>query len=191
LRRGVRQDAYVNDAFGTARRAHASTEGFTKFVSAAVASFLMQAELKPLGQLLAMPERPCIAILGGAKVSGKIGLIQPLLSKLDPLLIGGGIAYTFLKVQGVTVGNSPVGWMGVDIGPQTVESFTDAIRDAKTVVWNGPLGVFESEPFSEGTKAIALAVAASQATSIVGGRYGGRRESGGSGRADHPHPDRR
>ena len=212
-------DIYVNDAFGTAHRAHASTEGITRFVSAAVAGLLMQAELTHLGRLLAMPESPFIAILGGAKVSDKLGLIQYLLPKLDQVLIGGGMAYTFLKAQGVTVGNSlvevekldaareilakatslgvticlpndhviaqrleasapaqvvsregiPAGWMGVDIGPQTVESFTSAIRDAKTVVWNGPLGVFEIEPFAQGTKAIAVAVAASQATSIVGG----------------------
>jgi phosphoglycerate kinase len=212
-------DMYVNDAFGTAHRAHASTEGITKFVSAAVAGLLMQAELKHLRQLLAMPERPCIAILGGAKVSDKIGLIQHLLSKLDQLLIGGGMAYTFLKARGVAVGNSlveaekldaareilakakslgvtirlpgdhviaqrleastpaqvvsregiPIGWIGVDIGPQTVEAFANAPCDAKTVVSNGPLGVLAVEPSSEGTKAIALAVAASQATASVGG----------------------
>jgi phosphoglycerate kinase len=212
-------DIYVNDAFGTAHRAHASTQGITRFVSAAVAGLLMQGELKHLGRLLAMPESPFIAILGGAKVSDKLGLIQYLLPKLDQVLIGGGMAYTFLKAQGVTVGNSlveaekldaareilakgtslgvticlpndhviaqrleasapaqvvsrdgiPAGWMGVDIGPQTIESFTSAIRDAKTMIWNGPLGVFEIEPFAQGTKAIAVAVAASQATSIVGG----------------------
>lgn len=212
-------DIYVNDAFGTAHRAHASTEGMTKFVPAAVAGFLMQAELEHLGKLLATPERPCIALLGGAKVSDKLGLILHLLPKLDRVLIGGGMAYTFLAAQGVPVGNSlleadrleaareilakaessgvavllpedhviarrleataatqvvpregiPAGWMGVDIGPRTIRSFTEVINGAKTVVWNGPLGVFEVAPFAKGTHAIALAVASSKATSIVGG----------------------
>jgi phosphoglycerate kinase len=212
-------DVYVNDAFGTAHRAHASTEGMTKFVSVAVAGLLMQAELAHLSRLLEAPERPYVAILGGAKVSDKIGLIFNLLPKLDRVLIGGGMAYTFLVAQGVPVGNSlveadrvdaardiltkaaslgatiqlpedhvvaerleasaamrsvpkdgiPAGWMGVDIGPQTVEAFSRAISEAKTVVWNGPMGVFEIAPFAQGTMAIAMAVASSQATTIVGG----------------------
>jgi phosphoglycerate kinase len=212
-------DIYVNDAFGTAHRAHASTEGMTKFVPTAVAGLLMQAELTHLGQLLATPARPYVAILGGAKVSDKIGLISNLLPKLDGVLIGGGMAYTLLVAQGVPVGNSlveadkveaaqqilakaaalgvalqlpedhviaerldlaaatrivprdgiPSGWMGVDIGPQTVETFTRAIGAAKTVVWNGPMGVFEVAPFARGTNAVARAVAAAQATTIVGG----------------------
>ena len=212
-------DVYVNDAFGTAHRAHASTEGMTKFLSVAAAGLLMQAELSHLGQLLATPDRPYTAILGGAKVSDKIGLILNLLPKLNRVLIGGGMAYTFLVAQGVPVGNSlveadkvdaareilakatalgvtiqlpadhviaerldasaatrvvpkdgvPSGWMGVDIGPQTVEAFSRAISEAKTVVWNGPMGVFEIAPFAQGTTAIAVAVTSSQATTIVGG----------------------
>jgi phosphoglycerate kinase len=210
---------YVNDAFGTAHRAHASTEGMTKFVSVAVAGLLMQAELAHLSRLLGTPERPYVAILGGAKVSDKIGLLFNLLPKLDRVLIGGGMAYTFLVAQEVPVGNSlveadkvdaardiltkaaalgvilhlpedhvvaerldasaatrsvpkdgiPAGWMGVDIGPQTVEVFSRAISEAKTVVWNGPMGVFEIAAFAKGTTAIAVAVASSQATTIVGG----------------------
>jgi phosphoglycerate kinase len=212
-------DVYVNDAFGTAHRAHASTEGMTKFLPMAVAGLLMQAELSHLGQLLATPDRPYVAILGGAKVSDKIGLIFNLLPKLNRVLIGGGMAYTFLVAQGVAVGNSlveaakvdvareilatatalgvsiqlpedhviaerldvsaatqvvprdgiPSGWMGVDIGPQTAEAFTAAIGEAKTVVWNGPMGVFEIEPFAKGTNVVAMAVASSKATTIVGG----------------------
>jgi phosphoglycerate kinase len=212
-------DVYVNDAFGTAHRAHASTEGMTKFLPVAVAGLLMQAELAHLGQLLATPDRPYLAILGGAKVSDKIGLIFNLLPQLNRVLIGGGMAYTFLVAQGVPVGNSlveadkvdaardiltraatlgvsiqlpedhviaarldasaatqsvpkdgiPSGWMGVDIGAQTVEAFCRAIGEAKTVVWNGPMGVFEIVPFAKGTNAVAMAVASSQATTIVGG----------------------
>jgi len=212
-------DVYVNDAFGTAHRAHASTEGMTKFLPVAVAGLLMQAELAHLGQLLATPDHPYLALLGGAKVSDKIGLIFNLLPKLDRVLIGGGMAYTFLVAQGVPVGNSlveadkveaardiltraaalgviiqlpedhviaerldassamrsvpkdgiPAGWLGVDIGPKTVAAFTRAIREAKTVVWNGPMGVFEISPFATGTNAVAMAVALSQATTIVGG----------------------
>jgi phosphoglycerate kinase len=212
-------DVYVNDAFGTAHRAHASTEGMTKFLPVAVAGLLMQTELSHLGQLLTTPERPYIAILGGAKVSDKIGLISNLLPTLNCILIGGGMAYTFLIAQGVPVGNSLVetekieaardilaratslgvtiqlpedhviaerleagaasqivprdgissGWMGVDIGPQTVETFTRVIGAAKTVVWNGPMGVFEIEPFAAGTHAVAVAVASAKATTIVGG----------------------
>jgi phosphoglycerate kinase len=212
-------DVYVNDAFGTAHRAHASTEGMTKYLAVAVAGLLMQAELSHLGQLLASPERPYVAILGGAKVSDKIGLIFNLLPKLNLVLIGGGMAYTFLVAQGVPVGNSlveadkvdaardilaratalgvtmhlpedhviaerldasattqvvpragiPSGWMGVDIGPQTAAAFARIIGEAKTVVWNGPMGVFEIKPFAQGTDAVALAVASAKATTIVGG----------------------
>jgi phosphoglycerate kinase len=212
-------DVYVNDAFGTAHRAHASTEGMTRFLPVAVAGLLMQAELTHLGRLLTAPETPYIAILGGAKVSDKIGLILNLLPRLNRVLIGGGMAYTFLVAQGVSVGNSlleadkvdvardilaraatlgvtvelpedhliaerldagamtqqvpregiPSGWMGVDIGPQTVASFSRAIREAKTVIWNGPMGVFEMPPFAQGTMAVAAALATSQATSVVGG----------------------
>jgi phosphoglycerate kinase len=212
-------DVYVNDAFGTAHRAHASTAGMTKFLPVAVSGLLMQAELAHLGRLLAAPERPYVAILGGAKVSDKIGLIFNLLPRLNRVLIGGGMAYTFLMAQGLGVGNSlveadkveaardilnravelgvivqlpedhviaehldanaatrlvpkdgiPPGWMGVDIGPQTVEAFSRAIREAKTVVWNGPMGVFEMAPFAGGTTAVAKAVAAAPATTIVGG----------------------
>jgi phosphoglycerate kinase len=212
-------DVYVNDAFGTAHRAHASTEGMTRFLPTAVAGFLMQAELSHLGQLLANPRRPAVAILGGAKVSDKIGLILNLLPKLDRVLIGGGMAYTFLVVQGVPVGKSlvevdkveaareilakaaalgvviqlpedhvaaerldagaatqvvsrdgiPAAWMGVDIGPRTAESFARAIGEAGTIVWNGPMGVFEMAPFAKGTNGIAMAVAAAAAITIVGG----------------------
>jgi phosphoglycerate kinase len=212
-------DVYVNDAFGTAHRAHASTEGITQYLSMAVAGLLMQAELRHLGQLLATPERPYVAILGGAKVSDKIDLIFNLLPKLNRVLIGGGMAYTFLVAEGVPIGNSlveadkvtvardiltkatalgviiqlpedhliaerldanaatrvvpkdgiPSGWLGVDIGPQTVGAFTRAIEEARTVVWNGPMGVFEMAPFATGTNAVALAVASSPATTIIGG----------------------
>ena len=212
-------DIYVNDAFGTAHRAHASTEGITKFVPTAVAGLLMQAELEHLDRLLEAPERPAIAILGGAKVSDKIGLILNLLPKLDQVLIGGGMAYTFLAAQGIAVGNSLVesdkleaareiltqakswgltmhlpedhviaprleatastqvvprdgiaaGWMGGDIGPRTIDTFRKAINAAKTVVWNGPLGVFEMAPFAKGTNAVAVAVASAKVISIVGG----------------------
>jgi len=212
-------DVYVNDAFGTAHRAHASTEGITQYLSMAVAGLLMQAELRHLGQLLETPERPYVAILGGAKVSDKIDLIFNLLPKLNRVLIGGGMAYTFLVAEGIPIGNSlvevdkvdvardilakatalgvtiqlpkdhliaerldanavtrvvpqdgiPPGWLGVDIGPQTVEAFTSEILGAKTVVWNGPMGVFEIAPFAQGTNAVALAVASSSATTIVGG----------------------
>lgn len=212
-------DIYVNDAFGTAHRAHASTEGMTKFLPKAVAGLLMQAELVHLSALLSAPKRPYIAILGGAKVSDKIGLILNLRSKVDHVLIGGGMAYTFLIAQGVPVGQSLVepekvenareildkarsvgvtihlpedhviaqslnatsavqvvpregireGWMGVDIGPQTVDAYTKLINTAQTIVWNGPMGVFEIEPFAKGTSAVAAAVALSKATSVVGG----------------------
>ncbi|HUS18460.1 MAG TPA: phosphoglycerate kinase [Terriglobales bacterium] len=213
-------DIYVNDAFGSAHRAHASTEGITRFIKQAAAGLLMEKELKYLGKALENPARPFVAIIGGAKVSDKIDVIRNLLSKVDALLIGGAMAYTFLKSQGVLVGKSlveddkttlagellneakaknvrlmlpvdhvvaaqmepsaattivandaiPNDQMGLDIGPKTRAAFVDEIRNAKTIVWNGPMGVFEMAPFAQGTLAIAQAVAAnSGATSIVGG----------------------
>lgn len=211
-------DLYVNDAFGTAHRAHASTEGVTKFVPIAACGFLMRKELDYLGRVIASPERPFMAILGGAKVSDKLGVLRRLLDKVDGLLIGGGMAYTFLKAQGFEAGNSlveekqlsaaqqildrakalgvsillpldhvvaekveveaqvkivggaiPKGWMGLDIGPRTREVFAERIKKAKTIFWNGPMGVFELSPFREGTLFVAKAVAESGATSIVGG----------------------
>lgn len=214
-------DVYVNDAFGTAHRAHASTVGITKFVSKAAAGLLMQKELEYLGKATTNPEKPFAAIIGGAKVSDKIDVIRNLLTKVDALLIGGAMAYTFLKAQGKQVGKSlveedkldlakellaeaqnknvrlllpydhiiaekidasaktsivstdqgiPADQMGLDIGPETVKSFSDEISRAKTIVWNGPTGVFEVAPFAKGTMKIAQAVAAnSGATSIVGG----------------------
>jgi phosphoglycerate kinase len=214
-------DYYVNDAFGTAHRAHASTVGITKFVKKSAAGLLMQKELEYLGRALHHPGRPFVAILGGAKVSDKIGVVQHLVDKVDALLIGGGMAYTFLKARGMEVGNSLVeadkldlahkllehakthgnrfllpvdhvvaakiapdakthvvdgdhpisaGQMGLDIGPKTVALFSEQIENASTIVWNGPMGVFEQEPFAHGTYAIARAVAANRpAVSIVGG----------------------
>jgi len=214
-------DYYVNDAFGTAHRAHASTVGITKFVKKSAAGLLMQKELDYLGKALRHPGRPFVAILGGAKVSDKIPVIQNLIDKVDALLIGGGMAYTFLKARGMEVGNSlvendqldlahkvlgqaktrgikfllpvdhvvadkiapdakthvvgeghaiPAGQMGLDIGPKTVALFSEPIETASTIVWNGPMGVFEQEPFAHGTYAIARAVAANRpAVSIVGG----------------------
>jgi len=212
-------DLFVNDAFGTAHRAHASTVGVTKFVPVSVAGFLMGKEVEYLGRALHNPARPFVAVLGGAKVSDKIGVLKNLVTKVDALLVGGGMAYTFLKAQGMEIGASlleadklemakeilnqarakgvtfllpmdhivaekpdaaattrivdstaiPAGWMGLDIGPKAREAFAKVIRGAKTVVWNGPMGVFELVPFAEGTVAIARAIAASGATSIVGG----------------------
>jgi phosphoglycerate kinase len=209
----------VNDAFGTAHRAHASTVGVTRFVPVSVAGFLMAKEVQYLGRALHDPARPFVAVLGGAKVSDKIGVLKNLVTKVDALLVGGGMAYTFLKAQGMEIGTSlleadklevakeilnqarakgitfllpmdhviaekpdaaaatrivdspamPAGWMGLDIGPKAREAFGKIIRGAKTVVWNGPMGVFELAPFAEGTVAIARAIAASGATSIVGG----------------------
>ena len=209
-------DIYVNDAFGSAHRAHASTAGITKYLPA-VAGFLMEKELTFLGQALASPARPFVAVLGGAKVSDKIEVIHNLLGKVDYLLIGGGMANTFLKAKDKAVGESlvendkldeakrllrdgneklilpvdvlvadrldaqaekrvvgvdavPTGWRILDIGPQTVERFTQYLREARTVVWNGPMGVFELEPFAAGTFAIARALAElSGATTIIGG----------------------
>lgn len=207
-------DIYVNDAFGSAHRAHASTEGMIRFVPVAAAGLLMEAELKYLGMATKNPARPCVAILGGAKVSDKIEVIQNLGKVVDKLLIGGAMAYTFLKAQGKPTGKSlveadkvelakellaslggklmlpvdhvvvseiaagaaneavetiPDGQIGVDIGPKTIAQYTAAINGAKTVIWNGPMGIFEKPPFDKGTVALAKAVAASGATSVVGG----------------------
>lgn len=221
LSKGI--DIYVNDAFGTAHRAHASTEGITHFVDTCVAGLLMEKELEFLGKALNNPERPFVAILGGAKVSDKIPVIESLIErKVDKLLIGGAMAYTFFKANGLTIGKSLVedemmptaleiakkaeaagvelllptdhqvvdsydpinsrkaiqieftnsGLVGLDIGPDTIDLFSNALKGAKTIVWNGPMGMFEEKPFDEGTVAIANAVAAatdSGATSIVGG----------------------
>ena len=210
-------DVYVSDAFGAVHRAHASIEGVTHHLQAA-AGFLLQKEIEYLGGTLADPKRPFVTILGGAKVADKIKVIDNLLEKVDALIIGGGMAYTFLKAQGLAVGSSkleeesldyakalletakekgvdivlPVdnvvaddfaetantkivegdiedGWMGLDVGPKAIEAFVARLRDAGTVVWNGPAGVFEMEPFRRGTEAIAKALAESSATTIVGG----------------------
>ncbi|MEW6375867.1 MAG: phosphoglycerate kinase [Thermodesulfobacteriota bacterium] len=211
-------EVYVNDAFGAAHRAHASTEGMTRYVKTMAAGFLMMEEIESLEKALVGPQEPYVAILGGAKVSDKIGVIQNLLDKVSALLVGGGMAYTFLKAKGYEVGKSlveedqigfsldllqraerkvkfllpldhiaaermeaqaktqvvknekiPSGWVCLDIGPETVKVFSEEIRSARTIVWNGPMGVFEMEPFSQGTFAIARAVADSPAFSIVGG----------------------
>lgn len=212
-------DIYVNDAFGTAHRAHASTEGVAHHMEMAVCGFLMKKEIDYLVHALVSPQRPYIAILGGAKVSDKIGVIKNLMGKVDALLIGGGMAYTFLRSQGYEVGRSmveedkvllareimkeahersldfrlpidhvvadeftpdaehkvvtskefPSGWVGMDIGPQTIGSFSEVIKGGKTIVWNGPMGVFEMEPFHKGTEGVAKAVIASGAVSVVGG----------------------
>ena len=208
-------DVYVNDAFGSAHRAHSSTEGVAHFLPA-VAGLLMEEEIKYLGQAIDDPKRPFVAILGGAKISDKIGVIKNLLTKADVILIGGGMANTFFAAQGlamgdslveadavatakdllasggtklhlpvdmvladkfdaeaqsktVPVGNVPDGWRVLDIGPKSVEAFGKLIQDAGTVVWNGPMGVFEFPRFAEGTYGVAKAVAASHAVSVVGG----------------------
>ncbi|MFH1202677.1 MAG: phosphoglycerate kinase [Candidatus Omnitrophota bacterium] len=210
-------DIYINDAFGTAHRAHASTEGITKYLTSA-AGFLLEKEIKYLGQLLENPKKPFVAILGGAKVSDKIMVIENLLNKVDSLIIGGGMAYTFLKVQGKEIGNSkfeaervnvardilskakgkgvniylpidnivadrvdpaaivkleaeniPSGWIGLDIGPKTVKLFNGVLKDAKTIVWNGPLGVFEMAPFAKGTTDVAKFISKLRATKVIGG----------------------
>ncbi len=208
----------VNDAFGVSHRAHASVHGITKYIPA-VSGFLMDKELLHLGQAVTNPERPFVAIIGGAKVSDKIGVIENLLSKVDTLIIGGGMANTFLAAQGYQIGKSlveadklplakeliaaakakgvtfllpedvvvadkfavdaeykavpvaqiPAEWMALDIGPTTVKNYAAALQGAKTVVWNGPMGVFEFDAFAVGTEAVAQAVAASGAQSIVGG----------------------
>lgn len=212
-------EIFVNDAFGTAHRAHCSTVGVTKFLSTAVCGYLIQKELKFLGDAVENPTRPFVAILGGAKISDKINVINNLLEKVDTLIIGGGMSYTFLKAQGHTIGNSMVeedkitytgemidkaksknvklllpvdnivadkfdadakpvvtedenigeGYMGLDIGPKTCRLYADAIAEAKTVVWNGPMGVFEFKNFAKGTFDVAKAMAESDATTIIGG----------------------
>jgi phosphoglycerate kinase len=207
-------DVYVNDAFGSAHRAHASTVGITNFVPTAASGLLMSKELEYLTKVTRNPDHPCIAILGGAKVSDKIEVIRNLLKFADKLLIGGAMAYTFLRAKGEPTGKSlvepdkvelarqllneaadkillpvdhvvaselkegatsevvaaiPDGKMALDIGPKTVEMFANALRGAKTIIWNGPMGVFEKRPFDAGTVAVAKAVAASGAVSVVGG----------------------
>ncbi len=209
-------DVYVNDAFGSAHRAHSSTEGVARFLPA-VAGFLMEKELEYLANAIESPKRPFVAILGGAKVSDKIGVIEALLSKCDRLLIGGGMANTFFKAKGWATGDSlvedealdtaralmekgssklvlpdevviadafdnaantrvikasdgvPAGWRILDIGPSTVELFRQVLKDAQTVVWNGPMGVFEMENFAKGTYQVAQILAESNATTIIGG----------------------
>lgn len=207
-------DVYVNDAFGSAHRAHASTEGMIRFVPKAAAGLLMEQELKYLGMATRNPARPCVAILGGAKVSDKIEVIENLGKIVDRLLIGGAMAYTFLKAQGKATGGSlvendkvdlakkllqqlgdklmlpvdhvvvgeirpdapnevvetiPDGKIGVDIGPKTMKEYAQALVGAKTIIWNGPMGIFEKPPFDKGTVAVARSVAQSGATSVVGG----------------------
>jgi phosphoglycerate kinase len=207
-------DVYVNDAFGSAHRAHASTVGMIQYVKQAAAGLLMDKELEYLDKATKNPARPCIAILGGAKVSDKIEVIENLMKFVDQLLIGGAMAYTFMKAQGKPVGRSlveedkvslakdllgrgagklllpkdhvvatelkeaaehrvateiPDDMIGVDIGPATIDAYTAVISKAKTIIWNGPMGVFEKPPFDRGTVALAKAVAASGAVSVVGG----------------------
>ncbi len=211
-------EIYVNDAFGTAHRAHASTAGVADYLPA-VCGYLIKKEIGVMGGALSNPVRPFVAVLGGAKVSDKIGVINNLLEKVDTLIIGGGMAYTFIKANGGSIGASlceedkldyaaemiqkakdkgvnfllpedtvaadqfaadantqivatraiPDGWMGLDIGPKSVEAFSKVLKSAGTVVWNGPMGVFEMEKFATGTKAVAAAIAESNAVSIVGG----------------------
>ena len=211
-------DLYVNDAFGTAHRAHCSTTGVADYLPA-VCGYLIQKEISIMGDALNTPKRPLVAILGGAKVSDKIGVINNLLDKVDTLIVGGGMAYTFFKAMGHTVGNSiceddkvdlakemlakaeergvkfllpvdnkigdnfaedcnkqvndgrdiPDGWQGLDIGPKSIALFCDAVKDAGTVIWNCPMGVFEFAAFAEGTMEVAKAIAATDAISIIGG----------------------
>lgn len=211
-------DIYVNDAFGTAHRAHASTQGVAKYLPA-VAGFLLEKEINMLGKVINNPERPFTAIIGGAKVSDKIGVLDNLIEKVDTLIIGGGMANTFLKAKGYDMGKSllepdkietakeliakaenknielllpvdlvvapevkpeaesrvvsadgvPAEWMALDIGPETAENFGKSVKNSATVVWNGPMGVFEMEPFAKGTIAVAEALAGSNATTVVGG----------------------
>ncbi len=212
-------DIFVNDAFGTAHRAHCSTEGVTKYLDTAVAGYLIEKEIAFLGNAVNNPVRPFVAILGGSKVSSKISVINNLLDKVDTLIIGGGMAYTFMKALGEEVGDSlleedyidyakemmakaekngvklliPIdtvvadafsndanfktvgrggiekGWEGVDIGEETIKLYSDAIKEAKTVVWNGPMGVFEMPNFAKGTNAIAQVLAEIDATTVIGG----------------------
>lgn len=212
-------DVYINDAFGTAHRAHASTVGMVPFVKEKGIGFLMKKELDFLGRVLSRPNRPFVALLGGAKVSDKIGVIANLLNHVDALAIGGAMAYTFLKALGKEIGGSrveedkifvakktlkraenkgvpillpcdhlivkkveekteaqttpaeniPSGWMGVDIGPKTIEKFAEKLKTAKTVFWNGPVGVYEIEKFAQGTYSLAKMIAELKATTIIGG----------------------
>ena len=212
-------DVFVNDAFGTAHRAHASTTGVAEFVKESVSGFLIKKELDVMGKALTNPDRPLVAVLGGAKVGDKIGVIRNLLEKADVVIVGGGMAYTFQKAKGYEVGTSlcedgcielakelmqqakeknvqlllpvdnvvaaefsndavrkvvdsdkiPADMMGMDIGPKTIELFCNAIKTAKTVVWNGPMGVFEMSNFANGTKQVAKAIAETDCVSIIGG----------------------
>ncbi|HLY74780.1 MAG TPA: phosphoglycerate kinase [Planctomycetota bacterium] len=206
-------DVYVNDAFGTAHRAHASTAGVTKYFKQSACGFLIEKEIKYLGKVLTNPDKPFIAIMGGSKVSDKILILEQLTKKVDAIIVGGGMAYTLLRAQGKAVGASkveadkldlarkilasariilpvdhvaadrfdaaaktqvvtdvPEGWMGLDIGPNTVELFRRELANARTVLWNGPLGVFEMDPFALGTKSIAKFLAQLDGvTTIVGG----------------------
>lgn len=212
-------DVYVDDAFGSSHRAHCSTVGVTKFVKESAVGYLMEKEIAYLGNAVNNPVRPFAAVLGGAKVSDKINVINNLLEKVDILVIGGGMAYTFIKALGGNIGNSlleadkvdyaadmikkaqekgvklllpidtvivkefkneaesdivptgliPDGWMGVDIGPETIKLFSEALKEAKTVVWNGPMGVFEFSNFAKGTEAIAHVLADIDGTTIIGG----------------------
>ncbi|MCM3639345.1 phosphoglycerate kinase [Sporosarcina luteola] len=211
-------DVFVNDAFGAAHRAHASTAGIAEFIPA-VSGFLLEKELEVLGKALSNPERPFTAIIGGAKVKDKIGVIDNLLDNVDHLLIGGGLSYTFTRAQGYETGNSlveedkielaksfiqkakeknvklhlpidavvadafsesanvktvkiddiPEGWMGLDIGPETADLYADVIKNSKLILWNGPMGVFEMEPFAAGTRKVALAMAETEAYTVIGG----------------------
>ncbi len=215
-------DVYINDAFGSAHRAHASTEGITKFIKIAAAGYLMQKELQYLGEAVSNPKRPYVAILGGAKISGKIDVINNLLNKVDTLIVGGGMAFTFFKAQGLEIGTSlleaekvelaknvldnakkaginfllpvdvvvasefkddspsevvkvnsiPANKMGLDIGPESIKLFSDKLMNAKTIVWNGPMGVFEMDNFAKGTFAIAKVLADATtkgAVTVIGG----------------------
>ncbi|MDD3141077.1 MAG: phosphoglycerate kinase [Lachnospiraceae bacterium] len=212
-------DVFVNDAFGTAHRAHCSNVGVTKFVKTSVVGYLMQKEIDFLGNAVNNPARPFVAILGGSKVSSKISVIENLIDKVDTLIIGGGMSFTFSKALGGSIGNSlleadycdyalkmiekakdkgvnlllpvdhkiadefsndantqiaidgeiPDGWVGLDIGPKSQKLFSEAVKDAKTVVWNGPMGCFEMPNFASGTEAVAKALAAADAVTIIGG----------------------
>ena len=212
-------DVYINDAFGAAHRAHASTVGITKFIPASAAGFLLKKEIEYLEGAVENPVRPFVAILGGAKVSGKIGVIENLGKRVDKVIIGGGMAFTFLKAKGTEIGNSlvendmldfakgiedhalsrgvkfylpvdcvvaashepgaeskivpvqeiPKGWYGLDIGPASVKLFNEAVQNAKTILWNGPMGVFEIDAYARGTLAMAHAIADAYALTIVGG----------------------
>jgi phosphoglycerate kinase len=212
-------DVYINDAFGAAHRAHASTVGITKFIPASAAGFLLKKEIEYLEGAVENPVRPFVAILGGAKVSGKIGVIENLGKRVDKVIIGGGMAFTFLKAKGLEIGNSlvendmldfakgiedhalsrgvkfylpvdcvvaashepgaeskivpvqeiPKGWYALDIGPASVKLFNEAVQNAKTILWNGPMGVFEIDAYARGTFAMAHAIADAYALSIVGG----------------------